>query len=789
MSRSATHHRRRARQSDSIGRRAAVLRRVLIPASAASAQLGRRESSLLACGFVVLLLSLAVTAGNALFGIGGRAATDPIRNWLSCVVYVLVAAVVAFRAVRGSTKRRAWAVFALGLAAYGAGNILWSFWLGNLSNPPVPSVSDGLWLSLYPLSYAGIVGIARAHGDRKTPAGVWLDGIIAGAGLAALGATLVFRPILASASGNTAAVATELAYPIADLLLAALVVGVLALRGWRIDRMWGLLGAGFLLLAVADCLFAVQVADGSTNTNPVTNLLYISAIALLGVAAWQPDSQARPRIAGRSVLLVPAGFTLVALGILFYDHVHRLDPLAFGLAALTLVAAVVRMALAFHDLRGLADARAAATTDELTGLGNRRLFIARVHSAIATAEPRGKSVSVLLLDIDNFKQLNDTLGHSAGDELLRRIGPRLMATLRDGDTVARLGGDEFAILLDGEPTEKEAARIAAKLLRALREPFEVHGLALRITASVGIATYPADAGDTEELMKRADVAMYEAKASRNGFEFYSADHDTNSQPRLLIAGKLASALEGDGIAVHFQPKVEAESSRITGVEALVRLRLPDGHMVAPLDFLAAAAHAGLSRQLTRRVLAIALDQLEIWRDAGHDIDLAVNTTLDDLLDTNFPTEVADELARRGLAPEVLILEVTETAVLSDPKRVGTVLMQLAELGVGLSLDDFGTGYSSLAHLKSFPVREVKIDRSFVAQMCTEPTDAAIVSAMIGLAASLGISVVAEGVEDVATREVLAKLGCELIQGYLVGRPVPACELEEQLRLPAHASSG
>jgi diguanylate cyclase (GGDEF)-like protein len=710
----------------------------------------------------------------------------PIRDWLSCAVYVLVAAIVALRATRGHAKRRAWAVFALGLALYAAGNLLWSLWLGHLRNPPFPSVSDGLWLSLYPLSYAGIVGVARFAGDRRVPAGVWLDGVVAGAGLAALGAALVFRPVLATVSGSPVAVATELAYPIFDLLLAALVVGVLALRAWRIDRMWGFLGGGFLLLAVADCLYAVEVAGGASNPTPTTNLIYIVAVALLGLAAWQPDPQVRPQIAGRSVLMIPAAFTLVALGLLLYDHFDRLDPLAFALATVTLIASVARMALAVRDLRSLAQARTEAATDELTSLANRRSFIRRTRAALAPAMLTGARVSVLILDLDNFKQLNDTLGHNAGDELLALIGPRLQGAMRLGDTVARMGGDEFALLLDPSPAEHEVGAVADKLLRALRDPFEVQGLALRATASIGIASFPAHARDTEELLKRADIAMYQAKTTRNGFEFYAREQDTNSQARLVLAGELAAAVDSDGLVVHYQPKAEAASRRITGVEALVRLRAADGRLVPPLEFLPTAEHAGLSRGITRRVLAIALDQLALWRAAGHELDLAVNTTVADLLDVSFPREVAEELARRGLPPHTLILELTESSVLSDPTRIGNVLAALGELGIGLSLDDFGTGYSSLAHLKSLPVGEVKIDRSFVARMCIDATDAAIVCATIELADKLGIRVVAEGVENEETRAALSALGPQLIQGYLLSRPLPPDELEKLLPRPVPA---
>jgi diguanylate cyclase (GGDEF)-like protein len=746
-----------------------------------SAALGARARTVLAGAFALLVLMLAVTAANAIFGLGGSAAEKPIRDWLSSAVYILVAAIVASRAVTVPDRRLPWVTFAVGLSLYGLGNVLWSAWIEHLKNVPIPSVCDGLWLSLYPLCYVGIVGFARSGGQRRVPAGVWLDGIIAGAGLAAVGAAVVFRPVLASTSGNAVAVTTELAYPVGDLLLAALVVGLLALRGWRLDRAWGLLGGGFVLLAVADCMYALQVANGASTPSAMTNLMYLLAVALLAFAAWQAGSDDRkPNLEGWSVLLVPGGFTIAALALLQYDHVQRLDPLAFALADITMAAAVIRMALAFRDIRGLAEARRQAATDDLTSLPNRRTFMRRVREAIRTARLAGSKVTLMMMDLDNFKELNDTLGHNAGDELLRMIGPRIKATLRGTDIVARLGGDEFAILLDEQPDEAGVAQVAQKILEALRDPFEIMGLGLRLTASVGIAFFPSDARDEEELLSRADIAMYQAKAGRKGYELYARERDTNSPERLSLAGDLARALEGDGIEVHFQPKADALSRRIVGVEALVRWRRPDGRLVPPNDFISAAEHAGLSRTLTRRVLTLALDQLAIWRRAGHDLHVAVNTTVADLLDVEFPQEVADALTARGLPTHTLVLEVTESSVLSDPVRIGNVLAQLGEMGIGLSLDDFGTGYSSLTHLRSLPVGEVKIDRSFVRQMSTEPRDAAIVHATIQLAQMLGIRVVAEGVEDDVTWQSLGRLGCQLVQGYVLSRPVPAAQLEQQM---------
>jgi diguanylate cyclase len=758
-----------------------------------SSDVRRSQRRVLAVLFATLLAMLAVTAVNAVFGVGGRPAERAIRDWLSSAVYIVVAGIVTLRALAVKTKRRSWAVFAVGLSLYGLGNILWSLWIEHLKQVPIPSVCDGLWLTLYPLSYAGIVGFARGRDNRTLPAGVWLDGIITGAGLAALGAAVVFRPVLAAASGSPVAVATELAYPIGDLLLAALAVGVLALRSWRVDRTWGLLVGGFVLLTVADCMYGLQVAGGSSSPTAMTNLLYVLSVALLAFAAWQTDDVQHRRVESWSVLLVPAGFTLAALGLLIYDHFKRLDPLALTLAIVTLIAAVARMSFAFRDVRSLADARREAATDDLTSLPNRRLFLRCLDEAIAAARLGDGRLSVLIMDLDNFKQLNDTLGHHAGDILLRQIGPRLKRALRTTDTIARLGGDEFAILLHPQPDEAGIAQVAEKMLGALREHFEVAGLSLRLTASIGIALFPADADDAGGLLQRADVAMYLAKRRRGGYEFYVRERDTNSHERLALVSELAGALEHDGLEVHFQPKVATASGHVVGAEALVRWRRHDGRLLMPCDFIDAIEHAGLSRALTRNVLDSALGALRSWRDQGYSLHVAVNTTVADLLDIEFPDEVANALRKFDLPADSLVLEVTESSVLSDPERIGSVLNRLDTLGVKLSLDDFGTGYSSLTHLRALPVGEVKIDRSFVGRMCMNGSDAAIVHATIQLAHRLGIQAVAEGVEDEPTREILAAIGCEVIQGYGVGRPVRPEQFEGLIRelapepsLPARA---
>ena len=737
-----------------------------------SERLGRGTRLSLVGGFG--LLAIAVGAVVAHLWFGTRALTVAgVHGTVPGAAFLLAAALVAGRARTTWVNRAPASVLALGLALHGAGYLAPGA-LGPFPAGPVLSIRDVLWLSIYPLGAVALCGFAGRSGTRSLPRWAWLDAIIAGGGFAALGAATFLQATLAGTSLDETP-AQVLGYPLGDLLLAGLVIGVMALRGWWIDRFWALLGGGFLILAGADGAHALAFAGGGAGSAPMpaTSVPYVVAVALIAAAAWQRDGDMSEfRLGTWWALLVPVAFAAASLGLLISSYLRRVDPVTFTFASLSLLAAVVRMAMTFRELGTLAEARWQADTDDLTALPNRRLFMRRVGTAITVARLIGGRITVLMLDVDNFKELNDTLGHAAGDALLRAIGPRLKLPLRERDTVARLGGDEFAILLDPDPGDEVVARIAGRLMLALNEPFDISGLSLRVTASIGITTFPGGGRDADELLRHADVAMYEAKRNRTGFARYAADRDPNSRARLTLATELAEAIEEARLEVHFQPKGNTVTRRIEGAEALVRWRHPSGELVPPPAFLEAAEQAGLSRALTRTVLSRSLDELQRWQRDGHELHVSVNTTVADLRDRDFPTEVASALVERGLPPECLVLEVTETSMLTDPVRIGNVLSTLHELGVGLSLDDFGTGYSSLTHLKEMPVDELKIDRSFVARMCSDSADGAIVQAMIQLARTLGMRVVGEGVETEETWRALEDAGCSLVQGYALSRPVP-----------------
>jgi diguanylate cyclase len=748
------------------GMNALALSRVLPP--------WQRRALVGALGLVLAIVVFATT--HVLTGIGGGGLDAPIRDWASAAVYILVALVVIARAIQVEDSRRPWMVIAVGISLYGAGNLIWSLWLEHVASPPIPSICDVLWLALYPSSYLGIALLARRQW-RSISAGVWLDGIVAGLAIAALGAALVFEPVLHSSTGSLLAVSVNLAYPIGDLLLAALVVGVLALRGWHLDRTWALLGAGFLVLTVADSIYLRQVANGLSTSSNQANLFYMAGVGLIALAAWQePERSELPRTDGVSTLLVPALFALAAVGVLAYDHFARLGMLAFSLCLLTVLVALFRAALAFRDLRLFSEARRQSVTDDLTELPNRRLFHQRLAETIARGGAAHHGMAVLMVDLDHFKELNDTLGHQSGDELLRRIGPRLLNVVRPVDTLARLGGDEFGIVVDGPTNEAGALLVAERIRDALAEPFDVQDISLRVSASVGIALFPAHADTAEELLRRADVAMYDAKRTRSGCEVYEPERDNYSRNRLALAADLERALGNGEITAYFQPKADARTSKIVGMEALARWWHPRHGLLQPANFIPLAEASGLIRALTRHVLDLALAQCAAWRREGFELQVAVNVTVADLLDIALPVEVAAALERHRLPPEALVIEITESSVFSDPVRIRAVLDGLDELGICLSLDDFGTGFSSLGHVKSLPITEIKIDRSFVEDMTTSSADAAIVHTMIELANRLGKRVVAEGVERDETWQQLASAGCHLIQGYILSRPRPALEL-------------
>jgi diguanylate cyclase (GGDEF)-like protein len=412
-----------------------------------------------------------------------------------------------------------------------------------------------------------------------------------------------------------------------------------------------------------------------------------------------------------------------------------------------------------------------AMHDSLTGLPNRVLFQNQVREAIDAARQSDSCAAVMIMDLDRFKEVNDTLGHHNGDLLLREVSNRLRKAVRQSDGVARLGGDEFAILLP-EISEPDAARrVALKVLQALERPLHLEDLTLDVGASIGIAVFPSHGGDADTLLQRADVAMYVAKETHMGSEMYSHDKDGYSPDRLGLVAELRSAIDHGGLHLVFQPKIDLQYGGITGFEALIRWDHPRRGFMPPDEFIPIAEHTGLIMPLTNFVMDKALEECRSWMDGGHPHRVSVNISARTLLNANLPEEVGRALARWSVPAQHLQLEITESSLMADPERSGEILQRLADMGVGLSIDDYGSGYSSLSHLRRLPVSEVKIDKSFVLEMTSEANDAAIVRSTIELGHILGMKVVAEGVETAAIFDRLAALGCDEAQGYHMSRPL------------------
>jgi diguanylate cyclase (GGDEF)-like protein len=413
-----------------------------------------------------------------------------------------------------------------------------------------------------------------------------------------------------------------------------------------------------------------------------------------------------------------------------------------------------------------------ATHDALTGLPNWELLRDRLEQGLAAATRSEREIALLLIDLDRFKEINDSLGHTYGDKLLCQVGPRLQSVLREGDTVARLGGDEFAVLLPSVDGVAEAQAVAERLRLSLHRPFDVDGVALDVEASIGIVLSPEHGTDTEELLRNADIAMYAAKELKAGAVVFEADQHVTAPWRLTLLGDLRRALEGtDELFLNYQPKYTLDGERIEGVEALLRWQHPTEGLIPPGDFIPVAEGTSIILRLTERVLNLSLAQMRGWLDAGHAVPVAVNLSTRCLLDAALPEMVQRLLAQYRVPAELLRLEVTESAVMGDAARCMEVLQRLHDLGVRLSIDDFGTGYSSMAYLRRLPVDELKIDRSFVLGMTTTPQDAVLVRTAIDLGHNLGLTVVAEGVEGAEQVHALRELGCDIAQGYHYARPM------------------
>ncbi|HEU0102796.1 MAG TPA: bifunctional diguanylate cyclase/phosphodiesterase [Mycobacteriales bacterium] len=687
-----------------------------------------------------------------------------------CATTAASAATCWARALTRRTDRFAWVLLSSGWSAYALGFVI-VLYLPQLQSagPHDLNLSDTVSLLLYPCGWCGLVLLTRAGHRRNI--GLLLDaGIVgcAGAAAALAWAALSFPSLLL---GSPIDVVYALAYPVGGAtLLVVLFTGSAAVH-WRLDAEWSWLAAGLVLMTLGDALYGARSGAGTFAFGSLLDPLYTAGPAFTAVAAWRRPAAAAPvraRVGAR--LFAPAAGMVIALGLLVLDHSWPLPLAAVGLAACAGLLGVGRSVTFLRQEVAAEQELREALTDDLTGLWNRRALLNAVQEAVSEGRPCG----LVLVDMSGVDQVNDALGHDAGDALLVQVAERLQAVVGPRLT-ARLAGDEFAVMTQGG---RDGELLVRPLLGRLAEPVELETVTVGVGPLAGSSDCPTDEPLTAgELLRRGRVALDTARRTSRPHVAWTAALDEGALERLALAHELQSALELDQILVHHQPKVSCLTGRVHSLEALARWQHPRRGLLGPAAFVLAAESAGLLPALTRSVLALSLRQVRELRRDHPDLQVAVNLGAPDLLDTGLVEHVELALSALGLPPSAVRFEVTETVVMSEPAPVLATLHRLRALGVGISLDDYGTGLASLSYVRDLPIDELKIDRSFVQGMTTDRARTLIVVSTVELAHGLGLSVVAEGVEDLATLDALRQHGCDLVQGYLLGPPAPVDALD------------
>jgi diguanylate cyclase len=733
---------------------------------------------------VTFILSLI---GNDQVSNAGNAAPTWIFVASLCTLPMLAIFLCQRRAKRDAEHRISWYLLSAAIVAAASALVV----RGVLASGAFPFLSGGVDVGLFsagPIPFADILGLSfyllaglalgrfiRAERSEGASNG-WADAVVCGIGALALISFLALDPATAKMRGGKLTNIFPLIYPVCDVFLLVLVMG--GLQAWRHSR------SGKYLVAAVGCSFISDTANLFFNVDNLNvfadriTYLWLVSAALLALIAIEPTPSTER--AGANVSLgVPFAFAMTSVTLLILDRFRSVHPIALVLSGATLAAAAVRASMAFQELRMLTQTRREARTDELTQLPNRRAFSEMVARAVVTAQADGSPLAVLMVDLDGFKVINDTLGHHTGDELLREVARRFSDALAPGDVLARLGGDEFGILV--QPRSEAGWVLAAgnRLVDALQDRMELDGVPIQVRASVGASIYPDHGVTPSLLLQRADVAMYEAKRSGGGVRFYNQSFDRNSRERLQHLEELRNAIDHDQLVLYFQPKVDGQ---LTGVEALVRWEHPTRGLLSPSEFLPLATEGGLLPQLTRKVLTKAVTQAGLWHARGESLGISVNVGTADVVDSTFPSFVEQQLSRHRLPTALLTIEITEDSVIEDPIRTAQIVAQLRKLGTKVSIDDFGAGYASLSLLRELDLDELKLDKSLVDDIDTSSRQKALVRAAVGLAHALGLSLVAEGVESADAWRALQLLDCDVAQGYLVSRPMCAADLSAWLQI-------
>lgn len=709
---------------------------------------------------------------------------------LLCAVTSLAAVTALAGALRWNGRQRVgWLLLAAGITGYAVGFLIVFYdhhnhrhglWGLNLS--------DAFSLLLYPLGYLGLSVLALSR-HRQRDVAALLEAAVIATGTGAVAIVVVGHLYPSLVVGPVLTVVYDLAYAVGGFTLLVGAVSAIAVSGWRIERSWLWLVGGLLCMTVGDAEYGLMSAAHQFRFGTWSEVLYTAGPVGVALAATSRPEQVQQRAADpRPAMVITALATLTAIGTLVSADFMHVPTAAVLLAGGCGALAVIRTGLYFQQGRLLEQSRALARTDELTGLPNRRALGELLQAAAKSGAP----YALLLLNIDGFKDINDTFGPAAGDELLVTVADRLRTAAWPA-TVTRLSGDEFAVLRSGDLDS--ANRLAEALRDRLNQPIDVQGVHLVITASVGLGTSggPSERRpkDPHEPLRRADVALHQAKTTRCGIQTWEASFDARSQENVRLVTELRAALDrSDELVAFFQPQADGQDGRIVGFETLVRWQHPRRGLLLPGEFLDSAEGAGLLPALTQVMLHQSLAALQLLAVRHPDLTVAVNVGAGDLLDADLPEKLRSLLARYNVRADRLIIEVTENVVLTNPALMIAVLDRIRALGVRIALDDYGTGLSSLSYLRELPLDVLKIDKSLVTDLDTNPSTALIVASTIQLAHGLDLRVVVEGVETSPVATLLATMACDEIQGWLLGRPVPVTSIEQFLTrrtaLPAFA---
>jgi diguanylate cyclase (GGDEF)-like protein len=719
------------------------------------------------------------------------------------VMFAAFATVCAVRAAVHATgrKRFAWLSIGIGLGGWGAGSLVWAYLEMATDVPPFPSLADVGYLMFPVGACIGLAAYPVGHvGYSRTR--LVLDGLIAAAALFQISWVFVLRDAYEADDANRFAFGLSLAYPGFDLIVItmAVLVQTRARAGQR--RTMTFLTLGVIVMALSDSAFVYLTAAGTYEyrAGRVVDAGYLMGLLVIGLAALlavdDPATESSPlRVPSRWALCLPYVPIAIAAAVCAPTNLEQSGIGALFTSTVVLVVAVLlRQFFVVRENRRLLDLVAEqALRDPLTGLANRALFNDRLSHAMQLHARDHQPVAVLSLDLDDFKLVNDNLGHPAGDQLLVLAGQRILGCVRTGDTVARVGGDEFAVLLEGKT--EHSRQVARRLLASFDEQFVIDGHDLLLRPSIGLAMATGDDTDVsaEALLKHADMAMYSAKRSRTGgVHTFDPEMRLNQSGALgkmgsagtstvRLLGQLRRTIDHAGLSLVYQPKLGLRDGELVGVEALVRWPHPERGLLGPDQFLPLVREHGLMRSLTDQVIEQALDDVARWKADGFRVPVAVNMFAPSLCDLSLPNRIQRSLDDRELSADLLTIEITEDLLLDDVDRTRQVLDSLRGRGIRVAIDDFGSGYSALGYLCELPIDEVKLDRQFIAPIVDDARAATVVRAVVNLAHELGLTVVAEGVENDATTAMLRKYGCDVAQGFHFSPPLTAAELRELLR--------